>query len=241
MNINLKELINLGQVVLLKEGLCSNRTLRFGKAICIPVDPHRGGINVTIPLVIDLTESMQYISKDETWLCIENTPEDFKEFEFPDGFKVGLLTQAIKQNNTDIFPAIKLAKSEGILQELHTKLLNQLIKVAFEFQQEPDESWVDIHIERYVSFFPTDLIPLGVYVVEQRSINREEFFYYVHPQVFSLETIYNTSVIFSDIIEVAYYYKDKDVNNVNVELSLHNGIRHLSQEEILQVSQSRNG
>lgn len=55
MDINLKELINLGQVVLLKEGLCSNRTLKFGKAICIPVDPHRGEINVTIPLIIDLT------------------------------------------------------------------------------------------------------------------------------------------------------------------------------------------
>ena len=55
MNINLKELINLGQVVLLKEGLCSNRTLRFDKAICIPIDPHRGEINVTIPLIIDLT------------------------------------------------------------------------------------------------------------------------------------------------------------------------------------------
>jgi hypothetical protein len=237
MNINLKELINLGQVVLLKEGSGSNRTLRFGKVICIPVDPHRGGINITIPLIIDLTESMQYISKDETWLCIENTPEDFKKFEFPDGFKVGLLTQAIKQNNPYIYPATELAKDEGLLEELHKALLNELIEIGFSFQQEPDESGVKV--VRQVYILPTDLIPLGIYVIEERCINESSSFYYIHPSIFSMNYL-PRYIGFDNITEVADYYMDENPTSVSIAIQLGNYVRRLTQEEILHVSKSLN-
>lgn len=241
MDINLKQLLNLGQLVLIEEGSGINRTLRFGKALCIPVEPYYGNTNVTIPLVINTSEDIQYVNKDEAWLCIENNLEDVNDLELPNGFKVEMLTQAIKQNNVHIhvYPATQLAKKEGLLNELHKTLLNELIPIGFQFQQEPDESGVEVKVVRLVYILPTNLVPLGVCVIEKRSINDNNNFYYIYPSIFSMDYL-PRHITFSNITEVPEYYKDKEPTNISIEVPLGNYIRELLPDEVLSISKVLN-
>lgn len=235
MNINLKQLANLGQLVLIEEGSDINRTLRFGKALCIPVEPYYGNTNVTIPLVISTSEDIQYVGKNEAWLCIENNLENLKDFEFPSGLKEEMLTQAIKQDNAHVYPATQLAKDERLLEELHNALLNELISIGFSFQQEPDESGVEVKIVRQIYILPTDLVPLGVYVVEKRSINDNDAFYYVYPLIFSMNYL-PRHISFPNINEVIEYYKTE----TSIEVGLGNQVRRLLPEEVLSISNKLN-